>query len=448
MHEDQESMPCCDERSFYQCLDIENLSFLYDAQLRAKEMQPTPSMLRPVSSRSIVMSDNRRIAEHTPPSPNRRENISLMADKPLPVSDGIAYFEMTILSAEGLATIGVASDNYPSDKQPGWRFLSYGYHGDDGKKFDYKHRGRGSAYGPCFGTGDTVGCGIDFSDRSIFFVINGKTLPTAFHNADLHVSLFPIVGLDRAHVQLNFGQDPFSYKELPTRRSSSAAMAAMGVLREKTDPSSHQVNNLLLHDLVEEYLSRTGCVKTLSSLGSSPSDDTQIRRAVQDAVLSGNISQAEKQIQSRWPQMFSKQRSSECIGRRQEYEDAQVALSCQQFIELLRESEMVHAMEIGAQIQSMRDREGFEDPPCSDEVSIMAEETLGLVAYQNPEDSPVRHRWIPEHRERVAEIVDTALVLSSGKSPLSRLEYLLKQLSLTHEVSLFAPGAIESRFKI
>lgn len=39
--------------------------------------------------------------------------------------------------------------------------IAVGWHGDDGHKF---HRsGRGAAYGPAFGPGDVVGCGLDFS---------------------------------------------------------------------------------------------------------------------------------------------------------------------------------------------------------------------------------------------------------------------------------------------
>ena len=38
-------------------------------------------------------------------------------------------------------------------------------------------RGGGSQYGPQYGTGDVVGCGIDFTTRSIFFTKNGCRLP-------------------------------------------------------------------------------------------------------------------------------------------------------------------------------------------------------------------------------------------------------------------------------
>ena len=57
---------------------------------------------------------------------------------------------------------------------PGWSQGSWGYHGDDGKMFIGNPIG--ITYGPTYGTGDTVGCGVDFMSRSVFFTKNGEKL--------------------------------------------------------------------------------------------------------------------------------------------------------------------------------------------------------------------------------------------------------------------------------
>jgi hypothetical protein len=54
---------------------------------------------------------------------------------------------------------------------PGWDSGSWGYHGDDGRLFS--EDGRGTPFGPTYGTGDTIGCGIDFQKKEISFTKNG-----------------------------------------------------------------------------------------------------------------------------------------------------------------------------------------------------------------------------------------------------------------------------------
>ncbi len=51
---------------------------------------------------------------------------------------------------------------------------SFGYLGEDGKK--YTEGMRGEVYSETFGTGDIVGCGINFGKQEIFFTKNGKYL--------------------------------------------------------------------------------------------------------------------------------------------------------------------------------------------------------------------------------------------------------------------------------
>uniref|UniRef100_A0A914E916 B30.2/SPRY domain-containing protein n=1 Tax=Acrobeloides nanus TaxID=290746 RepID=A0A914E916_9BILA len=110
---------------------------------------------------------------------------------------------------------------------PGWDYLSYAYHGDDGKLFCSK--GYGNTYGPTYTTGDTVGCGINSVTREIFFTKNGKNLGVANKTVRTDQDLYPIVGIRSfgGLVRVNFGQQPFVYdvtddlKKLPIQRQTA-----------------------------------------------------------------------------------------------------------------------------------------------------------------------------------------------------------------------------------
>lgn len=48
-----------------------------------------------------------------------------------------------------------------------WEAGSYGYHGDDGRK--YSSSGMGEEYGPVFGSGDVIGAGLHLETQELFF---------------------------------------------------------------------------------------------------------------------------------------------------------------------------------------------------------------------------------------------------------------------------------------
>ena len=66
---------------------------------------------------------------------------------------------------------------------PGWPgngAPSWGYHGDDGKKFANNSNYSGKKYNEGYGPGDTVGCGVNFTDGTIFYTKNGTLLRKDF----------------------------------------------------------------------------------------------------------------------------------------------------------------------------------------------------------------------------------------------------------------------------
>lgn len=72
------------------------------------------------------------------------------------------YYEVTVMNPGDKTTIGVGladPDVFPATKQmPGWIDHSYGYHGDDGRKFG---RGKTDSIWPTWVDGDVIGCGFD-----------------------------------------------------------------------------------------------------------------------------------------------------------------------------------------------------------------------------------------------------------------------------------------------
>mmetsp|Transcript_89685 Transcript_89685/g.134402 ORF Transcript_89685/g.134402 Transcript_89685/m.134402 type:complete len:472 (+) Transcript_89685:134-1549(+) len=111
--------------------------------------------------------------------------------------------------------VGVATKSFHMhSRMPGWDSHSFGYHGDDGGIY-HSSGGMVEQFGPTFGAGDTVGCGIDYVCQGIFYTLNGKFLGYAWKGLDLDLlqnDLYPVVGIDtNAPISVNFGNRPFRY---------------------------------------------------------------------------------------------------------------------------------------------------------------------------------------------------------------------------------------------
>ena len=124
----------------------------------------------------------------------------ICANHPMPAGRYVAYFEVTIFNDRNVSTldqryfmssclftyckmlimltsistvgIGISGYNSAYFGMPGWDKDSWGYHGDNGEKFD--QNGQGTKYGPLYGDRDTVGCGVDFHTNEVFFTKNGS----------------------------------------------------------------------------------------------------------------------------------------------------------------------------------------------------------------------------------------------------------------------------------
>ncbi|ESO91779.1 hypothetical protein LOTGIDRAFT_121837 [Lottia gigantea] len=85
-----------------------------------------------------------------------------LAQAKFPLDTTFHYFEIEIVDPgeNCYIAIGVARQNYPPHRHPGWNRGSIAYHADDGKIF--LGSGVGDPFGPKCHKGDIMGCGILF----------------------------------------------------------------------------------------------------------------------------------------------------------------------------------------------------------------------------------------------------------------------------------------------
>jgi len=160
-----------------------------------------------------VSGDGRELTFNGPSSSGDKEAAAARTDYPIPPACGIFYYEVEILSKgqKGHISIGFAAGDVKLSRLPGWEKNSWGYHGDDGYSFSAEKNG--TPYGPKFGTGDVVGCGVDFSQNRAFYTKDGAFLGNVFDRVGSTTPIYPSVGLRHSGeaIRVNFGHEPFKF---------------------------------------------------------------------------------------------------------------------------------------------------------------------------------------------------------------------------------------------
>ena len=138
---------------------------------------------------------------------------SVRSSNGIPSTCNLYYFEMKVIDEGeyGIIGIGLTSKGSKLNRMPGWNKYTIGYHGDNGKV--YKGKRNGSKYGPSFGVGDIVGCGLDLEHNTVFFTKNGRSIGVAISNWPNNKLWYPTIGLHSRNekIEINFGQKDFVF---------------------------------------------------------------------------------------------------------------------------------------------------------------------------------------------------------------------------------------------
>ncbi|KAJ3827625.1 SPRY-domain-containing protein [Lentinula raphanica] len=217
-----------------------------------------------------------------------RDAAAARSIQPIPPACGIYYYEIEIHSKGQKAhiSVGFAGPDVKPSRLPGWEPSSWGYHGDDGCSFAAERHG--TPYGPTFGLGDVVGCGIDFSTNRAFFTKNGTYLGSVFENVGKYTPIHPAVGLQHVgeSVKVNFGHEKFlfdiDYYVLQERqktwarimsrpldptlfRSPAMSDGTAGDVEPLLPEVSEEQSKHTINKLVLSYLAHHGYVKTMKA---------------------------------------------------------------------------------------------------------------------------------------------------------------------------------------
>ena len=99
--------------------------------------------------------------------------------KPSPPCRPFPPVTLTIPVTLSIIGIGFCSQYALVSEMPGWDTAyapTWGYHGDDGEKYEPSGKSVGAPYATKYGPGDVIGCGIDFVHGSIYYTKNGVVL--------------------------------------------------------------------------------------------------------------------------------------------------------------------------------------------------------------------------------------------------------------------------------
>ncbi|CAO1605534.1 hypothetical protein XANCAGTX0491_009050 [Xanthoria calcicola] len=430
------------------------------------------------------------------------EGAATRTDHPIPGQVGIYYYEATITSKgkDGWIGIGFSGPKVSLERLPGWEPDSWGWHGDDGNTFCCQMTGK--RYGPTFTTGDVVGCGINFMTGSAFFTKNGVHQGNAFRDLK-DINVYPSVGMKRPHAQVtvNFGQRPFVFDIDDMMKREREVISEAIISTDISSLHSHIDENSFVKELVAQFFAHDGFVETAkafadevraesralepdvdmshSNVSIEEDLDATNRQQIRAAIMDGDIDKAIKRTHAYYPQVLRDQ--SQVYFR----------LRCQKFVEMIRQTaELLEPppaqaakplnghgeghMDAGQTEMEVDDPKNeveewdkmeMEEADISVKYTELLEETIqygqelkqefqddssreaafkeifSLFMYEDARKSPQAHLLDRASRVPVAEELNSAILVSLGKSSSAAIELLYQQTEALVDILAEEGGA-------
>ncbi|PSC76243.1 Ran-binding 10 [Micractinium conductrix] len=450
--------------------------------------EPLPSELN-TSSGSLAFLEvgkNRLAVKYSGSAQHDNDVGTIQANHPVPRRQLIYYFEVTVKEASGGSiSLGFADRNFKQGRHPGFESHSYGYRGDTGRKHHSALPARGEEYGPAFGPGDVVGAGIHLTKHEIFFTKNGQHLGSAFRHVTGH-PLYPTIGLHSqgASVQVNFGRGGASFA------FDVAAMVARERAQQAEAMQSAVVSAGEVHQLVQDYLLHYGYADSLAAFdaaagmayaaaeegGAAASGGgaggggaaappaaalLPLRTRLRQLLMAGHTSALQQLLTEQAPELLAAAPaaaagsaasggggdspgstpgggSGDGSGSGGGGFELRFTLACQHYIELIRAGDITGALAYAeGTLSTLRG--------ASPEHDARLRDVVALIAYQQPEQSPLAALLSPAQREATADVANAALLRwqapPGSPEPQAAVELLLQQLTaVQHELHDMAGG--------
>lgn len=378
---------------------------------------------------------------------------AIRANNPMPTQLGVYYYEVTIVSKgrDGYIGIGFCGKDVSLQRLPGWEQWSWGYHGDDGHAFDCS--GTGRPYGPAFGTGDVIGCGVNLVTKQGFFTKNAVYLGIAFEKLKIDNGrlLYPCVGLRTPGeiIEANFEKSPFKFDIERYVRDQQDSLIQTQLLPMSLCVMGETDNEQsLMHELVLDYLIHRGYADSAHAFATDAGmgvngdmdmrgfNDARDRKSISQLILAGNIEQAISAAERFYPGCLSGKTGERTLFN----------MKCRWFVEMVVAANMTTKSDNGSSEDNDFERvqealifgQHLQDSYRDNEDSSIQQQLVdmfSLLAYRDARQSPMGDLLDIKHRITLADDLNECIMQHCGADRKSRLEKVRSQLTLVTSVA-------------